>query len=204
MLSRNGAIAVASVEYLADAAPVYNLEIAGEHVYEITDLALLVHNANWDCGKFLELQSKVVAKGRSALNAADGKLYDELLDMVKNQFREQLGAAAIKKLAEAAPKELLEAGGHLHHILPKLGRLKHRDRILALQKLLWDDGKGIDPFMSLSIFVYAPNRGVHTDDAIEFIVSQLDTFLKTKRTKGQMIEKLKELGEKARKGKLGT
>ena len=43
-----GATAVSSVEYLAAAALVYNLQIVGEHVYEITNHALLVHNANWD------------------------------------------------------------------------------------------------------------------------------------------------------------
>ena len=53
MQSRNGAIAVAAVEYLVDAAPLYNVEDAGEHDYEITDLALLVHNADWGCRKFL-------------------------------------------------------------------------------------------------------------------------------------------------------
>ncbi len=137
------------------------------------------------------------------MSVADRKLYDKLLDMVKNQFRSQLGAADVDKLVKAAPKDLLKSGGHLHHILAKLGRELHRDRILALQKLLWDNGKGIDPFMSLDIFIVAPTKGVHTNDAIEFVVSQLEEFLKTKRTRGEMIEKLRFLGKQAQEGKLG-
>ena len=188
MQSRNRAIAVASVEFLADAAPVYNLEIAGEHVYEITHLALLVHNANWDCGEFLELQTKVRAK-KSALTAAEQTRYDELLDMVKNHFRKELGSA-VDDLAEAAPADLLKSGAHLHHILAKLGREIHRDRILAVQKRLFYD-YGIDPFMSADIFIYAPSRGVHSNDAIEHVLGQLEDIFFEKDKAGNVISELK-------------
>ena len=188
MQSRNRAIAVASVEFLADAAPVYNLEIAGEHVYEITHLALLVHNANWDCGEFLELQTKVRAK-KSALTAAEQTRYDELLDMVKNHFRKELGSA-VDDLAEAAPADLLKSGAHLHHILAKLGREIHRDRIIAVQKRLFYDYQ-IDPFMSADIFIYAPSRGVHSNDAIGHVLGQLEDIFFEKDKAGNVISELK-------------
>ncbi len=198
MQSRNGAIAVAAVEYLADAAPVYNLEIAGEHVYEISDLALLVHNANWDCGKFLELQELVAENGIDSLCKASKTLYKELLDMVQNDFRTILGKEAVHKIKNAGPKDLV---GHLHHILPKLGRGLDRQRIIELQKKMWE--LKLDPFMSLHIFVFAPNTGVHTDDAIEAVVKSLETFFETPRTRKGLIAKLRILGELARDGKLG-
>ena len=65
--------------------------------------------------------------------------------------------------------------------------------------------EGIDPFMSLSIFVYAPTLGVHTNDAIEFVVSQWETFLKQtpKPSKAKVLAELKRIGALAQTGKLG-
>ena len=113
-------------------------------------------------------------------------------------FEEFWVTEAVETIKNAAPKELL---GHLHHILPKLGRENHRKRIIELQKKMWK--LKLDPFMSLHIFVFAPNKGVHSDVAIEAVIKSLETFFESPRTRKQLIEKLRELGEEARKGNLG-
>ena len=43
--AESGPIVIASVELLSSAVPVYNFETHGEHVYQVTHLGLLVHNA---------------------------------------------------------------------------------------------------------------------------------------------------------------
>ncbi|HAW27531.1 MAG TPA: filamentous hemagglutinin family protein [Planctomycetaceae bacterium] len=40
-------VRITSIEIRAGPEPVYNLEIAGEHVYSVTDSGLLVHNITW-------------------------------------------------------------------------------------------------------------------------------------------------------------
>ncbi len=47
VLSRAGELAVAKVTAIPGKQPVYNLEIDGEHVYEVTEFGILVHNI--DC-----------------------------------------------------------------------------------------------------------------------------------------------------------
>lgn len=201
--------AVASVEYLPDAAPVYNLEIAGEHVYEITDLALLVHNADWDCGEFLRLRRKLANNNYNLekLSKAEQTTYNALLKMVQKDYESQLGAAAVATLISQAPKSLLKSGWHLHHILPKIGGMKFYNRILAFQEILWDTHK-IDPFMSIHIFVIAPKTGVHKHTAIETVIEKLENFFfdaKGKRIPledDDVTEFLKRIGQLAQSGKL--
>ena len=43
--AESGPIAIASIELLRSAVPVYNFETHGEHVYQVTALGLLVHNS---------------------------------------------------------------------------------------------------------------------------------------------------------------
>ncbi len=38
---------IASTEHVIDPQPVYNLEINGQHAYEVTELGILVHNNLW-------------------------------------------------------------------------------------------------------------------------------------------------------------
>ncbi|QEG17356.1 polymorphic toxin-type HINT domain-containing protein [Gimesia maris] len=42
-------VRITSIEIRAGPEPVYNLEVAGEHVYSVTDSGLLVHNTG-PCG----------------------------------------------------------------------------------------------------------------------------------------------------------
>ncbi len=47
-----GIAVVLSISVEAFANPVYNIEVHGEHVYEVAEVALLVHNS-LDCGHAL-------------------------------------------------------------------------------------------------------------------------------------------------------
>ena len=49
-------VRITSIEIRAGPEPVYNLEIAGEHVYSVTDAGLLVHNSG-PCDETVELFS---------------------------------------------------------------------------------------------------------------------------------------------------
>ena len=60
--SRHGNLAVSSVEPLAEHRSVYNIEVAGQHVYEVTDAGVLVHNNGLDCEEVLKLR-KLAAEG---------------------------------------------------------------------------------------------------------------------------------------------
>jgi hypothetical protein len=68
--TRNGPLAVRSVQDVPGLQPVYNLEVHGEHVYEVTDVGVLVHNnAEADCLRFAELTKRV--NGGEVLDAGD-------------------------------------------------------------------------------------------------------------------------------------
>ncbi|HAC90165.1 MAG TPA: hypothetical protein DCF63_05955 [Planctomycetaceae bacterium] len=153
----------------------------------------------------MDLQSKVRAGGGTqVLDAAELARYNELLSMVKKRYKGQLTEEQIDTLVSAAPEALVEAGGHFHHVLPKLGRLVHRDRILALQRMLWFD-HGIDPIMSVDFFVIAPTKGVHTNPAIEHVIERLEDFFEefpaaTEANKKKVLELLEVLGDQAQQG----
>ncbi|HRX81586.1 MAG TPA: polymorphic toxin-type HINT domain-containing protein, partial [Pirellulaceae bacterium] len=50
VLCRDGIYEVASIEHLAEPIEVFNLEIFGQHVYQVTTGGMLVHNGTEDCG----------------------------------------------------------------------------------------------------------------------------------------------------------
>ena len=59
---RQGPLAVRSVEDVPGLQPVYNLEVHGEHVYEVTDAGVLVHNnTGAPCLDFAKLQTRIDA-----------------------------------------------------------------------------------------------------------------------------------------------
>lgn len=53
-----GPMPIADTQRIIAPQSVYNLEIAGEHVYEVTDLGILVHNANPLCEELKKLLAK--------------------------------------------------------------------------------------------------------------------------------------------------
>jgi len=103
--ARQGNVEVTSVEFLPDAAPVYNLEVAGEHVYEITKLGVLVHNASWDCGEFLKLRTAVLEGEK--LSPKNLSRYNELLKMVESKYETELGPQQLRKSKRLRRKECL-------------------------------------------------------------------------------------------------
>jgi hypothetical protein len=193
---RNGLLAVTHIEKLNVNESVYNIEIAGENVYEITDNGILVHNVEpWNCSEFLELRAKYL-KNPKSLGKNQLARYNELAQMVRD-FRKHMDPEDLKALENLKPDEV---DTHLHHILAKLAGSKElATRVVEIQKILWEK-HGIDPFMSTDIFVYAPNRGVHSHEAIEYVVKQLEEFFKKPRSLKEVQKKLRQLGEWAAQG----
>ncbi|EDL57454.1 HNH endonuclease [Gimesia maris] len=80
-------VRITSIEIRAGPEPVYNLEIAGEHVYSVTDSGLLVHNAG---------PCYLVPRGQNvdlnALKVADGP-YDSRT--IRSQLEARYGAEAV-------------------------------------------------------------------------------------------------------------
>ncbi len=56
--ARAGLLAIVSVEELCNRPRLYNIEVAGEHVYEVTPAGILVHNNNPICKELAELREK--------------------------------------------------------------------------------------------------------------------------------------------------
>ncbi|SMP70711.1 hypothetical protein SAMN06265222_113111 [Neorhodopirellula lusitana] len=56
--------------------------------------------------------------------------------------------------------------------------------------------------MSSGIFIYAPSKEVHSDDAIEFVVTNLENLFKTQPDTDEVFEALRTLGEWAKLGGL--
>ncbi|MEI8021674.1 MAG: polymorphic toxin-type HINT domain-containing protein, partial [Schlesneria sp.] len=81
MVSQGGVVTVESIKFHNQPVPVYNIEVFGEHVYEVTSAGILVHNAN-PC-----LEEIIIPDGKVTANYAPNKnLYDVGLakDLRKN------------------------------------------------------------------------------------------------------------------------
>jgi hypothetical protein len=64
-------VVVSEVKSLSIQRPVYNIEVAGEHVYEVTLLGILVHNTgSFDCKRYYDL----LVKDRDNLKMTPGGL----------------------------------------------------------------------------------------------------------------------------------
>ncbi len=61
---RSGLVGIASTEKLSDRQRLYNVEIDGEHVYEVTALGILVHNNDPLCEELLRLRNKSKTEGK--------------------------------------------------------------------------------------------------------------------------------------------
>ena len=179
---------------LRHTAPVYNIEVDGEHVYEVTELGILVHNSGlWDCGKFLKLRKKFL--DGTLTDAAEIAEYKELKKLISKNFRKFMSEEDLAKLERLKPGE---AGEHLHHILPKLGVTDEvAKEIIEVQMVLWDRF-GIDPFTSLEMFVWAGKKGVHGVEPTMKVVNALkEAFKIPKATRTTIADVLEDLGKKA-------
>ena len=52
----SGPVTITSTHLVAQTQNVYNIEVQGEHVYEVTELGILVHNTNDLCKQITEIQ----------------------------------------------------------------------------------------------------------------------------------------------------
>jgi len=193
MQSRDGLVTVVAVEFLPDTAPVYNFEVAGEHVYEITELAILVHNAlAWNCDRFLELRETYL-KGNLTGKAL--KEYEEFATTLKTNFRKYMDAADVEYFENIKPADMNSV--HLHHILQKLaGSDELADEILEVQKTLWSK-YGIDPFVSSDILVWAPNvAGQHGKIPMRTVIDRLNAVFAWGE-KDDVVAELRKLGNEA-------
>ena len=77
--SRDGLLKITRRIALPDMQPVYNLEVHGEHVYEVTRAGVLVHNNVPDCLRFDALRKKLAETGKLGHEELEefGKLYDQ-------------------------------------------------------------------------------------------------------------------------------
>ncbi len=163
---RDGVVAVALVEQLAARPAVFNIEVAGEHVYEVTELGILVHNSladDFQCQRFLEL-----LKGKATLNSQDRT---ELASMLKQLKNFGWGAYFSGVLKVSAPDGMVDP--HAHRILFKLGREgKQRDLVIeGMEILLKYD---INPIFGRENLIWAPNiAGQHTTEALQKVVDEL-------------------------------
>ena len=166
MQSRDGLVTFVAVEFLPDAAPVYNFEVAGEHVYEITELGILVHNADgFDCQRYLELLRKRTTNTLTL--AAERKEYLGLVKQLKNED----WGSYLRGLIGGPPDDMIRA--HAHHILFKSGLGLNQRKLIVegMEILLKYD---IDPVYGLSNRVWAPNiSGQHGIDALTRVITRL-------------------------------
>ncbi|QEG16143.1 hypothetical protein GmarT_20040 [Gimesia maris] len=88
-------VRITSIEIRAGPEPVYNLEVAGEHVYSVTSSGLLVHNTS-DCD--LEIFYRTLSKEH----------YDEFLQTGKIPATSETFTSPTKSFSEAYDGVLLE------------------------------------------------------------------------------------------------
>ncbi len=195
--TRDGFAVISNVERLCDSAPVYNIEVDSEHVYEVTELGILVHNAlAWDCDKFLELRDKFL---KNADNMTKQELddYRAYAKTLKNDFRQYMDPEDVKKFDEIRPDDMIR--DHLHHILQKLIKGELADEVLEVQKKLWHEYE-IDPFVSADILIWAPNiAGQHGTKPMRKVLAELNAVISAGASKEQVVATLRKLGEQSAK-----
>jgi hypothetical protein len=166
LASRQGPRKIINVELLPNGATVYNIEVAGEHVYEVGECDVLVHNSNgFNCQRYYELMLK--RHGGKLTSAAERAEYVDLLRQLKN---ENYGAY-LTELVGGYPATM--ARPHAHHILFKLGLgAKQREMVLEGMEILLRNG--IDPIKGQANLVWAPNiAGQHTTAALRRVLDGL-------------------------------
>jgi hypothetical protein len=185
--TRFGFVAV-SVESLPDRVPVYNIEVDGEHVYEVTDLGILVHNATgFNCARYVELYIKKYSPG-SKLTAAESRQFNKLAKELKDI---DFGAYLRSKIG---PPSAGMENAHAHHVLFKSGlSLEQKQLIAKGMEIL--EAHGIDPVLGLENLVWAPNvKGQHSIQALQKVVDELEKAHNNGLgTKDDILKALKKL-----------
>jgi hypothetical protein len=197
---RDGVVAVALVEQLAARPAVFNIEVAGEHVYEVTELGILVHNslAGFDCKRYAELLYRV---GTRDLKPGSGVEWDEFKGFIKQLSKEDFGGL-YRRLRVAAglppdpPAGMVEP--HAHHILFKTG-LGYKQKVLVAEGLFILLRHDIDPIAGLKSLVWAPNiKGQHVTSKLEHVLDRLRLADNNgKGTQADVLEALDDLADEA-------
>ena len=95
--SRSGIVRAEQLEVLDEEASVYNIEVHGQHVYEVTALGILVHNPDADCVRWKELREK---QASSKLTTAEDAELKQLTDTLIDRRRD----------GTLSPKEMKKSG----------------------------------------------------------------------------------------------
>ncbi|MEM7040483.1 MAG: hypothetical protein AAF570_26190, partial [Bacteroidota bacterium] len=91
---------------LNEPQPVFNIEVAQQHVYELTQLGILVHNSGIDCDLWFKLRRKVL-KGQK-LGKNQKKQYAELLKKIKANNKEIIEEPGFICMVEVLKKAIRE------------------------------------------------------------------------------------------------
>jgi hypothetical protein len=172
--------------------------VHGENVYEVTDLAVLVHNLNEaQCAKYLTLFMKAWKNGKGFSNLTKEELaeFTTLLKAVKSfdygsYLKGILGPASAKMI-----------GPHAHHILFKGGLGPEQKKLVAEGMEILVD-VGIDPIKGIENLVWAPlnAKGQHGIEALEHVMERIKAVYDGgKGGYKQVAEELEKLGLEAAK-----
>lgn len=103
--AQHGPVLVTSVEQLSDTSTVYNIEVAGEHVYQVGELGILVHNACGATGTYKGLRSIVKGSGVHVHHLIEkrfakvlGQKAAEMASVVVNPKQHQIFTNAWRKM----------------------------------------------------------------------------------------------------------
>jgi RHS repeat-associated protein len=116
--TRAGVARVVSTEEVADHEPLYNIEVDGEHVYEVTALGILAHNNNPLCDELANLQKL----------AAEGKLTDPAQIA---RLAELEATVAPNKAVVIVEQDALDFAAKSKNEMMKLNKLKETANNLA-------------------------------------------------------------------------
>lgn len=165
--TRLGFAAVVSVERLSDRVAVYNIEVDGEHVYEVSGLGILVHNAaGFNCARYVELYIKKFSEG-GKLTAAESRQFNKLAKELK---KIDFGAYLRSKIGRPSAGM---ANAHAHHVLFKSGLSLAQKKLIA-EGMEILEAHGIDVIKGLDNLVWAPNiTGQHALPALQKVVDKL-------------------------------
>ncbi len=109
----NGPARVLALTIASVAVPVYNIEVHGEHVYEVGELGMLVHNSGELCGDLAAAISRgmKVLRGPGAPDEMVGVLKSLGRNMDRKQIREAIHAAKRKMNLGAADDVIFDRSG---------------------------------------------------------------------------------------------
>lgn len=110
--TEGGPIEISSTRLLGTGESVYNLEVHGHHIYQVTELGVLVHNANW-LDKYRTRSVTSTKKLRKEFN--NSKRAEFLKNLAKDPKSVlRFTADQLKLMA----KGIVPKGFVVHHIVP--------------------------------------------------------------------------------------